>query len=179
MKKYGMIKPEKKKNEVSKMDDIYTLAIDASTKATGIAVFKNNQLEKYKCIQCGKPNVLDRIQYMTEQIQDVYLNYAPEVIVMQDVLPEQVGHNQSVYKALIYLQAVIITMFHDYNRQVKLVVASHWRKQCGMKLGAGVKRQYLKQQSKNIVKGIYGIDVNDDISDAICLGLAEIKERNR
>ncbi len=50
MKKYGMIKPEKKKNEVSKMDDIYTLAIDASTKATGIAVFKNNQLEKYKCI---------------------------------------------------------------------------------------------------------------------------------
>ena len=73
---------------------MYILALDASTKATGVAVFNGNKLEKYKCIQCGQINVLDRIDYMREQIQDIYLNYAPEIIVMEDVLPEQVGHNQ-------------------------------------------------------------------------------------
>ena len=29
---------------------MYTLAIDASTKASGVAVFNENKLEQYKCI---------------------------------------------------------------------------------------------------------------------------------
>lgn len=157
---------------------MYTLAIDASTKASGVAVFNDNKLEKYKCIQCNNYNVLDRIDFMMEQIQDVYLQYAPQVIVMQDVLPEEVCHNQNVYKALIYLQAVLVTMFHKYNRVVKLVTASHWRKQCGIKTGRGITRDVLKRSSQNLIKGIYGIDVSDDISDAICIGLAELKERS-
>ena len=156
---------------------MYMLAIDASTKASGIAIFDNKQLIKWDCIKCEENNVLNRINYMTKEIQQIYLKYDPQIIIMQDVLPEEVGHNQSVYKALIYLQAILINMFHKYNKIVKLVVASHWRKQCGFKQGAGVTRQKLKQYSINLVKGIYGIEVNDDISDAICLGLAEIKER--
>ena len=155
---------------------MYLLAIDASTKASGVAVFNGNKLETYKCIQCNESNVLDRIDFMMEQIQDVYLHFIPEIIVMQDVLPEEVGHNQNVYKALIYLQAVLVSMFHKYNRQVKLVTASHWRKQCGIKTGRGITRDQLKRSSKNLIKGIYNIDVNDDISDAICIGLAEIKQ---
>lgn len=155
---------------------MYTLAIDASTKATGIAVFDNNQLIKYDCINCYENNTLDRINYMADNIEKIYLEYNPQIIVMEDVMPEQVGHNQNVYKALIYLQAILVNMFHKYNKQIRLVTASHWRKQCGFKQGAGVTRQKLKQQSMNLVKGIYDIEVNDDISDAICLGLAEIKE---
>ena len=153
------------------------LAIDASTKASGIAVFNENELIYYTCKTNNKPDVLDRIQYMVEQIQDIYLEYAPDNIVMQQVLPEQVGHNQNVYKALIYLQAAVVTMFHQYDKKVQLVVASHWRKNCGIQTGKGITRDRLKQSSVNLVKGIYNIDVNDDISDAICLGLSAIKER--
>ena len=156
---------------------MYTLAIDASTKASGVALFNNNKLIKYKCIKCDDSNMLDRINFMARELQKIYLQQTPQIIVMQEVLPEQVGHNQNVYKALIYLQAVIVLMFHKYNKVVKLITASHWRKQCGFKQGSGVTRQRLKQQSINLVKGIYGIEVDDDTSDAICLGLAEIKER--
>lgn len=157
---------------------MYTLAIDASTKASGVAIFNQNKLEQYKCIQCNESNVLDRIDFMMEQIQDVYLHFLPQIIVMQDVLPEEVGHNQNVYKALIYLQAVLVSMFHKYNRNVKLMTASHWRKLCGIKTGRGITRPQLKRQSQNLIKGIYGINVTDDISDAICIGLAELKERS-
>lgn len=154
------------------------LAIDASTKASGIAIFENNKLIKYKCIQCDYPNVLDRINYMKTQISKIYWIFRPDFIVMQDVLPEQVGHNQNVYKALIYLQAILVIMFHLYDKQVELMTASHWRKLCGFKLGAGVTRAKLKQTSMKLVKGIYKIDVNDDISDAICLGIAKLQQGN-
>lgn len=156
---------------------MFLLAIDASTKASGVAIFYNNKLISYNCIQCNQYDVLDRIKEMTEKIESFYIKYNPQIIVMEDVLPAQIGHNQSIYKALIYLQASIVMMFHRYNKKVKLVVASHWRKQCGIKTGTGITRDILKQKSINLVKGIYNIDVTDDISDAICIGLAELKER--
>lgn len=155
---------------------MYLLAIDASTRATGIAIFEGNKLIKYKCIQCGYGNVLDRINFMSKELQNLFLQYKPEKIVMEDVLPQQVGHNQNVYKALIYLQAVLVLMFHKYKKQVKLVVASHWRKLCGIKTGNTVGREQLKRKSQNLIQGIYNIKVTDDISDAICLGLAELKQ---
>lgn len=154
------------------------LAIDASTKATGVAIFEENKLIKYKCIQCGAGNVFDRILYMERELQNIYLEYMPQKIVMQDVLPQEVGHNQNVYKALIYLQAILVLMFHKHGKQVKLVVASHWRKICGIKTGNTVGRQQLKRKGQNLVQGIYKIKVTDDISDAICLGLAELKQGN-
>lgn len=153
---------------------MYLLAIDASTKATGMAVFQGNKLIKYQCIQCSFFDPLDRIDYMREQIEKIFLQYNPSKVVMQDVLPEQVGHNQNVFKALIYLQATIVMMFHRHFKDVKLVTASHWRKICGIKTGPKAHREQLKRSSINLVKGIYAIDVNDDISDAICLGLAEL-----
>jgi Asp/Glu/hydantoin racemase len=55
-------------------------------------------------------------------------------------------------------------------------VASHWRAVCGIKTGKGIKREALKQASRNLVKQIYNADVNDDISDAICLGMAYLAE---
>lgn len=152
------------------------LAIDASTRSTGIAFFEKNKLVYYDCIIDSGKDVLSRIEYMTKEIQKIFLKYKPDKVIMQQVLPQEVGHNQNVYKSLMYLQAKIVLMFHEYKKNVKLVVASHWRKQCGFKTGSSVTRDRLKQQSQNLVKGIYGIESNDDISDAICLGLAEIIE---
>ena len=154
------------------------LAIDASTKATGIAIFDDVKLIHYECIQCNFGDVLDRIVYMTGKISDIYYKYRPDKIVMQEVLPQSVGHNQNVYKALIYLQAAIVITFHNFKKDIKLVVASHWRKMCGIKTGSNVSRQQLKRKSINLVEGIYNIEVNDDISDAICLGLAELKQES-
>jgi hypothetical protein len=90
-------------------------------------------------------------------------------------LPEDVKRNQSVFKALIYLQAAVVLKLHKCRSIVNFYTASHWRASVGIKTGPGIKRETLKNASQRLVKSIYNIEVNDDISDAICLGIAYIK----
>ena len=153
-----------------------TLAIDASTRSTGISIFQDTKLVHYQCITAAPSNSLDRIQIMVKAIQNIYNKYKPTHIVMEQVLPQDVKNNQTVFKALIYLQAAVVMTLHKYKKDVNLVVASHWRKLCGIKTGRGIKREDLKKASQDLVKKTYNINVNDDISDSICLGIAYIKQ---
>ena len=153
-----------------------TLSIDASTKNTGIAIFKDSNLIHYQCINSSNSNTLKRIKYMTNKIQKIIKQYNPDRVVIQDILPEDVKHNQNVFKALIYLQASLVLKLSDYNLEPTFYTASHWRSQVGIKTGPGIKRNQLKDASKKLVAAIYQINVNDDISDAICLGIAYIKQ---
>ena len=154
-----------------------TLAIDASTKSTGIAIFKQNKLFYYECIKQNDNNTFTRIWKMAERIRQIYQQYQPTNIIMQDVLPQDVKHNQKIFKALIYLQAAIVLQLDRLNAPtVELITVNHWRKICGIKTGRGIKRQVLKEKSINLIKQIYDINVNNDIADAICIGIAYIVE---
>ena len=153
-----------------------TLSIDASTKSTGIAVFKQGKLIHYQCINSNSVDVYKRIEIMTKRLKEIYNQYKPTDIIMQDILPEDVKHNQNVFKALIYLQAAVVLQLYKTGGIVHLCTASHWRAQVGIHTGRGIKRETLKLASQKLVKEIYKIDVNDDISDAICIGMAYIKQ---
>lgn len=65
-------------------------------------------------------------------------------------------------------------MIHDNFPKVEIeyVYPSEWRKQCGIKQGRGVRRDSQKVLDIQFVKETYGIDVNDDIADAIGIGHA-------
>ena len=157
-----------------------TIAIDASTKSTGVAVFNNQELvEKYNFINNAN-GVLKRIKYMTDKIEEVYKEYKLEKvqIVMEQVIPDNLNdakwtRNQATFKALFYLQAAIVLMFDHYDLEVELVGASTWRKWCGIKQG-GANRETLKFRDIEFVKNNYGLEVNDDIADAICIGHGKI-----
>ena len=153
-----------------------TLSIDASTKSTGIAIFQQGKLIHYECINSNNTDTYKRIENMTVKIRQLCNKYKPTDIIMQDVLPQDVKHNQTVYKALIYLQAAIVLQLHKINLNVNFCTASHWRAQVGIRTGRGIKRETLKAAAQKLVKNIYNIDVNDDISDAICIGIAYINE---
>lgn len=153
-----------------------TLSIDASTKATGIAVFDQSHLIHYQCINADDRDKLARIKIMINNIQKIIQQYNPTDVIVQDILPEDVKHNQAVFKALIYLQAGIALLLHKYGLTMNLCTASHWRSQVGIQTGRGIKRDQLKLASKKLVKAIYNIEVNDDISDAICIGISYIKQ---
>jgi Holliday junction resolvasome RuvABC endonuclease subunit len=150
------------------------LAIDASTKSSGIAIFDNQKLVFYKCLTENNSNFLIRIPKMTKQIIDIYKEYKPSNIIMEEVLPEEVKHNQSTYKALIYLQALIVLSISAIpnSPKVEFYVSSEWRKKCGIRTGAHIKREALKAAAQDKVKTEYGIVANDDICDAICIGYA-------
>lgn len=159
-----------------------TIAIDASTKSTGIAVFQDTKLiDTYNFTNSDK-NVLKRIKFMTDKTEEVYKKYKTPSesfqVIMEQVIPDNLNdakwtRNQNTFKALFYLQAAIVLMFDYYNLEVELVGASTWRKWCGIKQG-GASRDTLKFRDIEFVKKNYDKVVNDDIADAICLGHGKI-----
>jgi Holliday junction resolvasome RuvABC endonuclease subunit len=153
-----------------------TMAIDASTKSSGIAIFDNKKLVHYECIALSTTDTLARIKQMTIEIEKRYEQWKPTEVVLEDVLPEDVQNNLKVFKSLHYLQASIVLMMHSHKQKVELVVASSWRSHCGIQTGRGIKRDPLKAQAQLFVKKHYGLDVNDDIADAICLGHAHLND---
>ena len=163
-----------------------TIAIDASTKNSGVAVFKEDELLGYKCISQNSKDVLRRIKNMTDEIEKLYLEECSKnddvQVIMEQVLPDNLDkdndkwiRNQATFKALFYLQAAIVLMFHEHGIEVEFIGASSWRKRCGIKQG-GASRETLKARDIEFVKGMFGLTVNDDIADAICIGYSKVHE---
>ena len=148
------------------------LAIDGSTKSTGIAVFNDDKLIHYECVTASSTDVLKRINKMVSRIEELYKEYEIDTVMMEDVLPEDVKHNAKVYKALIYLQAAVVLKLHDYNQTVEFCLPSEWRAKCKIQNGRGIKRESAKAYDMAYVKEHFNIDVNDDVADAICIGIA-------
>ena len=179
-----------------------TIAIDGSTKSTGVAIFDDKELIKYECITSNNKNVLTRIKYMTDEIEKIYLSYKnidfqkdltkaiitdEEIkpfeiqVIMEQIIPDNLkdvtwSKNQATFKALFYLQAAIVLMFHHYNIDVEFYGASTWRSKCGIRQG-GLTRDTLKLKDKEFVQDTYSISVNDDIADAICIGHAKVNTK--
>lgn len=151
------------------------LALDPSTKNTGIAVFKDQELIYHNCINAGSQNLFRRIDKMIEGIEAVIKEYKPTHVAIEDPIPEDVQHNQNTYKALMYLQAFIMYYLDKYKiTNIKFFTSSEWRKKCGIKTGRGIRRESLKLKDIAFVKSQFGIKVNDDEADAIGIGFAAV-----
>lgn len=150
------------------------LAIDASTKSSGIAVLENLKLIDYSCITSSSTDLFKRIHVMVDAIREILKKYNIDKIILEEVRPETGANNIKTHKALLYLQGAIAMMAHDEYPRIEIIYLypNEWRKYCGIKTGSGVKRESLKTKDIAFVKDTYGISVNDDIADAIGLGYA-------
>ena len=154
-----------------------TMAIDASSKSTGVAIFDEQKLVHYECIAAADNDAFARIKKMVARIKNLYEEWKVTNVIMEDVSPEDVHHNQNVFKILHYLQALTVLMLHEYGQKVEFYVSSEWRKKCGIKTGRGVTRDMVKAADIKFVKDNYNIEANDDICDAICIGYAYTHEK--
>ncbi len=156
------------------------LSIDASTKSSGVAILNDLNLIEYKCITSSSTDLFKRIHIMVDGIKE-YLNNHKDItkVIMEEVRPEQGLQNIKTHKALMYLQGAIALMIHDDFPKVEIIYLypNEWRKLCGIKTGAGVRRESLKPKDIAFVKTTYNITVNDDIADAIGLGYAYMKQQ--
>lgn len=153
------------------------LALDLSTKSSGYAVYQDNELIAHGCVTIGDSNLFTRITKMTEEIKDKVTTYNPSIVIIEDVIPDDVHHNQAVYKSLIYLQGFIANVLSVCKIPFKFYTASEWRKKCGIQTGKGIKRETLKSKDIDFVKKQFEIEVNDDEADAICIGYAAIYDK--
>ena len=117
---------------------------------------------------------------MIKGLSQVLTNHNIKTIVLEEVRPENGLQNIKTHKALMYLQAAIAFLVHERFKNVEIdyIYPNEWRKICGIKTGAGVRRETLKPKDIAFVKQTYGIDVNDDIADAIGIGHAYVNKLN-
>lgn len=150
------------------------LALDASTKATGLAIFNNKELLGSSVIAASSSDLIKRIHKMVDTIDELVAQAQIDTIVMEEVIPDH-AKNTNTFKALMYLQAEIVIMLHDKHPQVQLelVYPGSWRSTCGIKIGRGVKRDTLKSADIVFANTTYGLNItSDDQADAICIGHA-------
>ena len=152
------------------------LALDASTKSTGVAVFIDKELAGVKCVTASSTDLYNRIHKITDAIDHIIETVEIDEIVMEEVIPDH-DKNTNTFKALMYLQASIMMMIHDKHPKVKvtLVYPGSWRSQCGIKTGKGVKRETLKEADIIRAKELFALTkVNDDEADACLIGAAYV-----
>ena len=154
------------------------LAVDASTKSSGIAIYKHDKLVQYTCITATSPDLFSRIKVMLLGIKEILQNNLDIDYIILEQVRQQGFINIKTYKALMYLQGCIALLIHQSFKHIRIdfLYPSQWRKVCKIKQGRGVQRTAQKQNDINWVKENFNIDVNDDIADAIGLGYAYINK---
>ena len=153
---------------------MYLLALDASTKATGIAIFKDKDLMASSVITASSTDLYKRIHKMVDNILAIVEQIGIEKIVMEEVIPDHTK-NTNTFKALMYLQALIHIELHDKfpKIEIELVYPSSWRSVCGIKNGRGIKREQEKAEDIKFANKTYNLNItSDDQADAICIGHA-------
>ena len=148
------------------------LALDCSTKSTGLAIFKDKEFLGKGCITASSTDLFKRIHKMVDGIDEIISQAAIGEIVMEEVIPDHAKNTQT-FKALMYLQAAVMMMVHDKHPGVKveLIYPGSWRSQAGIKTGRGVKRETLKDADIARAKAVFGAqDLNDDEADAMLIG---------
>lgn len=154
------------------------ISIDASTKSSGIAYYENGKLITYDCFTASSTDLVKRIYKMSNSLNDFMKDKKVDKIILEEVIPKGLKDEQQkniqTMKALMYLQAQINFMVHDNYPKVKIeyIYPSEWRAALGIKTGRGIQRESLKKADIEYVKNNFGIEVNDDIADAICIGYA-------
>lgn len=156
------------------------LALDCSTKATGVAIFENKKLLGSSVITASSTDLIKRIHKMVDTIDQLITELNIDQVTMEEVIPDH-AKNAQTFKALMYLQAAIVIMLHDKHPRVgtDLTYPGSWRSTCGIKIGRGVMRETLKEADIKFANQTYNLTVtSDDEADAICIGHAYLYPKN-
>ena len=150
------------------------LALDASTRSTGFAIFKDKELLVCNCITASSTDLYKRIHKMTDCILTIVEQMNIDKIVMEEVIPDH-SKNTNTFRALMYLQALIYIELHDKfpNFQIEMIYPSSWRSVCRIEDGRSSKREQKKQKDIDFANKTYNLSLtNDDIADSVCIGHA-------
>ena len=149
-------------------------SIDSATRKTGVAMFEDGKLVDYHLIDLsrfsGTPE--DRMDYMVDEIVKTIHSLSatlPELIYIEE--PNGQLNNIDTYRKLSEIIGAVRFWARRNRILIEEVKPTVWRRHCGIDQGKK-KRAELKAESVAFVKEQFNIEVNDDVADAICLGIA-------
>lgn len=154
------------------------ISIDSSSTKTGWAIFDNGEfvrsglinLDTKECRKKYKNKTDERIRDMCKAVIELLQNNKPDIVVIEKL---NVGKNMVSVRALckvigaVYCYSLLNDVFYFE------IQPSEWRSRLGMQ--GRHKRDEYKQMSVEYVLNELGMNVSDDESDAICVGIGYIK----
>ena len=151
------------------MKEVRLVSMDSSTTSTGIALWINGELKKYKTlVPKTKSPTEKRIMEMAKLINETLQEWKPIILYAET---PQGKANIKLSRMLGQVLGIIIGWCSMNNCEFNEVNPSWWRKWNYWDQGK-LERDELKELSKQKAKELYGIDCGDDLSDAIHIGKA-------
>ncbi len=113
-----------------------------------------------------------RFEEMSHKLWAILEIYKPNIVYIEETV---VLRNAQTQRFLTRLQGIIYAWCMNHGCEFNTIRPTSWRKQLSFSQGKNIKRDQLKEQSVKYVFENYGLEVGDDVADAICIGDAAIK----
>ena len=144
------------------------IGCDQATQHFGISVFDDGKLVYYDCIEF-KGELDHRYSQIYDFMDSVVKMWEPDYVVIEDIQLQQGtaigGYN--AFKVLGGLLGVMKAVLRKNNVKYAEVLNKVW--QAKFMIG-GKDRTTQKKNVVNKVKSMFGIEVTDDVADAILIG---------
>ena len=147
------------------------LSMDQSTRITGYALFIDGRYVNSGVIDLHKIKDTDeRSKQMGLEMCRLIEEYKPDEIVIEEVAMQS---NIGTLKKLARIQGMVIGFAAAHNIPTHIIEPSKWRAILNYKQGPKVPREELKEQSRNFVKNILGLNIeSEDENEAVCINEA-------
>ena len=147
------------------------ISLDQSTRVTGWSLFVNGKYVNSGVIDLHKITDSDeRSKQMGLEICKLIEVYIPTEIVIEEVAMQS---NVDTLKKLARIQGMAIGFATAHNIQTHILEPSKWRAALSFKQGRAVKREELKQQSRDFVKNVLGLQIkSEDENEATAINEA-------
>ena len=151
------------------------ISLDTSSNSTGVGVFIDGTLSHHFLIDLKKiKNTEDRMKEMISQLFTLIEKEKPDIVVTEMTVVTrnaQAQRNLTMILGAIYGKCVEKEIWYHSFRPTE------WRSLIDTdKKPKGRKREDYKAWSCSVVKDVYGIEANDDVSDAILLGRSYVNK---
>lgn len=167
-----------------------TMGIDASTTATGVAIFDDEKLIYHDTIRPDGKDWRDRLFHQAPTLDAIIKKYKPEYACVEDV-PLKPSGGLKTLVILGAVQGMVYTALASNNVQAVFVTPTTWRSRLGMFDGTkeGKKREVLKEKAVNEANRIFGLNLGwfgpnskkskDDEAESILICWSYIKHEKR
>lgn len=148
------------------------LSLDQSSNLSGYCLFDKNIIESGVIDKHKIKDSSMRIAEMSEAICEKINEFNPDIVVLEGIQSQ--GSIATVI-LLARLQGMILGYCYAHGIRTEILGPSRWRSKLQFKQGAGVKRNDLKQQAMDYVLKEFGLKVDVDQSEAVCIAVAADK----
>lgn len=143
------------------------LALDQSSKVTGVAIFEDGELLKYSKIDVDG-ELPYRLMIIRNKVKEIIETENITEAAIEDIqMQANVVNNVETYRTLAEVRGVLEELFQELKIPYSIVLAGTWKSKLGIR---GRDRASQKRAAQQYIVDTYGIKPIQDICDAICIG---------